>query len=141
MYAEATTLAARLIEQFDEDRLRVAEALDCDLESSPEWFEKAYLYTGHDISDAVRKSPHAQRFSPVEGLAQLLMEDLAYFYVPVSRLGKALGIQTPIIDAITNIWGTMLDIDYWGKGVTLEQLGLAGLTAEQIIEYVNTGQK
>jgi len=28
--------------------------------------------------------------------------------------------------------------DYWSKGLTMEKLGLAGKTAEEIIEYVNT---
>jgi len=34
----------------------------------------------------------------------------------------------------------MLKSDFWENGVTLEQLGLAGLTVDEIVRYVNTGE-
>lgn len=141
LYAEATLRGAKLVETFDKERIKIAKTLGCDVETTFEWFQKTYGYKGSDISEALRKSPHAERYIPTERLRGLLMEDLAYFYVPASRIADSLGIATPLINGIIEIVGVMLDTNYWKKGIALEQLGLVGLTVEQIVKYVNTGQK
>jgi len=140
-YAEATTCAARLCEAFDKERTAIASSLGCDVETAFQYAQKAYGYTGKDIADAYRNSPHAERSIPRERIRVILEEDLAFFYVPLVQLGKLLGISTPISQGIIEIMGAMLNINYWEKGVTVEQLGFAGLSAEQIVRYVNRGSK
>jgi opine dehydrogenase len=140
-YAEATTCAARLCEAFDKERIAIASSLGCDVETAFQYGQKTYGYIGKDIADAYRNSPHAERSIPRERIRVILEEDLAFFYVPLVQLGKLLGISTPISQGIIEIMGAMLNIDYWEKGVTVEQLGFAGLSAEQIVRYVNTGSK
>lgn len=141
LYGEATLCGAKLVEAFDRERMKVARALGCNVETTFEWFKKAYGYVGGDISDALRKSPHADRYIPAERLKGVASEDIAYFYVPASRIADSLDVATPLIKGIVEVMGTMLDTNYWETGITLEQLGFNGLTAEQIVKYVNTGQK
>lgn len=142
LYGEATSCGARLSEAFDKERAKVAKALGCTVtETAVESAKKIYGYKGRDVSEAYRKSPHAERYVPAERLQAILLEDLGYFYVPVSQLGGSLNISTPIINAMIEIWGAILNTNYWEKGVTLEGLGLAGLTADQIMRYVDKGQK
>jgi len=141
LYAEATLCGVRLVEAFDKERIKIAKTLDCDVETTFEWFQKTYGYKGSDIGEALRKSPHAERYIPAERLQGVVMEDLAYFYVPASRIADSLGIATPLIKGIIEVMGVMLNTNYWEKGITLEQLGFVGLTVEQIVKYVNTGQK
>jgi opine dehydrogenase len=141
LYGEATLCGAKLVEAFDKERIKIAKTLGCDVETTFEWFQKAYGYKGSDIAEALRKSPHADRYIPAERLKGVAMEDLAYFYVPSSRIADSLGVATPLIKGIIEVMGVMLDANYWEKGITLEQLGFAGLTAEQIVKYANTGQK
>jgi len=66
---------------------------------------------------------------------------LSYFYVPISRIAKSIGISTPIIDGIVNVMGVVLQTDYWKTGVTTEELGFKNLTAKEILNYVNTGER
>jgi len=42
---------------------------------------------------------------------------------------------------MVDVLGTILNVNYWETGVTLEDLGFAGLKVDQIVEYVNTGMK
>jgi len=141
LYGEATVPSARLVEAFDRERLRVAKALGCEAETAFEWVQRTYGYTGKDVAEAFRKSPHADRYIPRERLTAVVSEDLGFFYVPLAQLGDSLGIPTPITKAIVEVMGVMLESNYWEKGVRLEQLGLAGLTADQIVSYVDTGEK
>jgi hypothetical protein len=71
---------------------------------------------------------------------ELLEEDLRYFYVSLSQLGDSLGIPTPITKSILTVMSTMININYWEGATTLEDIGLAGLNKNQIIEYVTTGK-
>jgi len=140
LYGEATSCGARLVEAFDRERVKVAKALGCDVtETALEEATRIYGYEGADISEAYRKSPHADRYVPAERLQAILLEDLCHFHVPASRLAASIGVSTPLINAMVEIWGAILGVDYWGKGLTLEELGLAGLTADQVIRYANTG--
>lgn len=137
LYGEATLPGARLVEAFDAERMKVAKTLGCDAETALEAVQKQYGYVGKDIAEAYRKSPHAERYIPAERIQAVVLEDLSYFYVPVSRIADSLGIDTPIIDGIVNVMGAILNTNYWEKGITLEQLGFSGKSDEEIVKYVN----
>jgi opine dehydrogenase len=67
-----------------------------------------------------------------------ITEDLPYGLVHRSQLGDLVNIPTPIIDSIINLGSGICESDFW-KGRTLEDLGLAGMTKDRIIEYVHNG--
>lgn len=141
LYGETTICGERLVEAFDAERIRIAKAFGCKVSTSFEWFQETYGYKGRGLSEALRKSPHADRFIPAQRLQGVVTEDLSYFYVPISRIAKSIGISTPIIDGIVNVMGVMLQADYWKTGVTTEELGFKNLTAKEILNYVNTGER
>jgi len=64
-----------------------------------------------------------------------ITEDLPYGLVHRSQLGNLVNIPTPIIDSIIHLGAAVCEMDFW-KGRTLEDLGLAGMTKEQIMEFV-----
>lgn len=65
-----------------------------------------------------------------------ITEDVPYGLVPMSQLGEKLGVATPIMDAIIKIASVLNQEDYRKTGRTLETLGLAELSKEQIIHLV-----
>jgi len=140
-YAEATAPGAKLVEACDAERLAVAKKLGVQTETEFDWFKKTYGYDGRDISDALRKSEHADMWTPVEFHSALLREDLEYFFVPLTAIGDQIGVPTPVCKSVIGILGVMLSMDYWGTGLTLKGLGLDGLSPRQIIRFVNTGQR
>jgi len=66
-----------------------------------------------------------------------ITEDLPFGLVPMSELGKKIGIATPVIDAIVNIGSHVCKDNFWQTGRTLETLGLAGMSKTEIIKYVS----
>ncbi len=75
-----------------------------------------------------------------------LQEDLPYGTVLIAELGKALGVPTPVSRGVTDLFKTMLDVDYWQEdklgnpSANLKTLGLDGLTKIEILKYVTTGE-
>ena len=67
-----------------------------------------------------------------------ITEDLPYGLVQRSQLGLLVGIPTPIIDSIIHLGSGICEIDFW-KGRTLQDLGLAGMTKEEIMRYLQDG--
>jgi opine dehydrogenase len=67
-------------------------------------------------------------------------EDAPYGLVPWSHIGKAVGVPTPVIDSIVNIYNVLHDKDWWKEGRNADDLGLAGMSLEQIKTYVKTGE-
>jgi opine dehydrogenase len=140
-YAEATAPGARLVEACDGERLAVAEKLGVKTETEFDWFKKTYGYSGKDIADALRKSEHADMWTPVDFHSALLQEDLNYFYVPMTAIGDQIGVPTPICKSVISLLGAMLSTDYWRTGVTLRTLGFEGLSSKEMVRFVNTGKR
>jgi opine dehydrogenase len=67
-------------------------------------------------------------------------EDAPYGLVPWSHIGKAVGVATPVIDSIVNIYNVLHERDWWKEGRSAADLGLAGLSVEQIKAYLHTGR-
>jgi len=66
-----------------------------------------------------------------------IIEDLPYGLVPMSQLGDKLGVETPLMDAIVTMGSYVCDIDFWKEGRTLEELGVADMSKEELLAYVN----
>jgi opine dehydrogenase len=67
-------------------------------------------------------------------------EDAPYGLVPWSHIGKAIGVATPVIDSVVNIYNVVHDKDWWKEGRSANDLGLAGMSVDQIKAYVKTGE-
>ena len=140
-YQDATIPGARLVSAHDAEREHLARALGCETFQSQFDFDKhSYGYAGKDIAEALRASPHADWFATKAYLEQVISEDIVYGYVPMVRLGAALGIELPVTRGMVDVMGAMLERDYWAEGLELADLGLAGLDAACMGRYVATGQ-
>ena len=53
------------------------------------------------------------------------------------ELGRAAGINTPLLESIVNIIENLLEMDFRTEGRTLSNLGLSGMTKEEIINYIS----
>ena len=50
-----------------------------------------------------------------------------------SNLGRIVNVSTPNIDSVITIGGTILDRDFYQEGLTLEKIGLADLSKDNLI--------
>lgn len=139
-YGETTLMGDRLCEAFDEERRSISKKLGINMvESSIEMEEREYGYKGKTLSEAYRKSPHAERYSSREAMERVLNEDICYSFIPLIQLGKLLGVPTPATESMVKVVSIMLNEDYCKRGITLEDLGLTNLTKEEILSYINKG--
>ena len=65
-----------------------------------------------------------------------MQEDTLCDLVPTASIGRMLGVDTPVIDMIIDLESLMLGKDFKKEGRTVEKLGLAGKTIEEIHDMV-----
>ena len=70
-----------------------------------------------------------------------IYEDVPYGMVLYSSLGRLLGVPTPVCDSITNILSVVEQTDFWAQGRTVERLGIAGMKLNQLLYYLETGER
>ena len=106
------------MDAFDAERERLATHFGSEnFETEFDFDKRSYLYDGRDIGEALRSSPHADWFATAAYLEQVCSEDIIYSFVPMVRLGEALGVDLPVTRAMVEIMGVMLQRDYWAEGL------------------------
>lgn len=58
----------------------------------------------------------------------------------LASLARNFGIKTPVVDALLTLASVLNQEDFYAGGLTLENLGLAGKSAEEINRYLETGE-
>ena len=142
-YGEGVTPSVgRIIDAVDEERMAVAEILGIKLPSAMEWMVKLYGKYGARGSSAYEVFQTCEAHKTVRypmdsiGSFSLFAEDLPYGLVPIVSLGNMLDFPTPTISSIVELSSMATGIDYWSEGTTVEKLGLANLTAQEIKKKV-----
>ena len=133
-YRQGVTPAiARVVEGVDSERLALAAALQVRVPSLLEWYATGYGARGRSLHEAVQQ---VRGYDGIQGPRSLdtryLFEDLATGLVPLSSLGGAMGVATPLMRSVVELGNALLARDFWQEGRSLEKLGLAGKTPEEI---------
>jgi opine dehydrogenase len=125
----------RLLDAIDAEKMALQRELGLDIVP----IDDLYRETG--------SGPHVYR-TPGEpfGLKdriwdRYITEDVPYGTVMYSSLGKLLGVPTPASDSTNTILSVVDQTDYWAQGRTVEKLGLAGLSRDQVLHYLETGER
>ncbi len=135
-YRDMTPKIADFIEKFDKERLAVGKAYGIDLLSVSEWISYAYPGTpGDTLCEKMKNNPAYHDIkSPSTIFTRQLTEDIPTGVLPIMELGEVAGVPVPLMRSMVEICGNLLDIDFREKGRTLEHLGLAGKSKDEIIE-------
>jgi len=129
----------------DAERIAVAKALGVPAVPFIEVFYQAGLTTeaardSGDISRACKESePNKTIRSPSSLDHRYVHEDVGYGLVPMAALGRLVGVATPTIDALIQLAGLAVGVDYARDGLTLEKLGLAGKSPSELLKFVEDG--
>ena len=143
MYEHFTPGAAKVDIALDVERKAIGRALGYDLRPIEDFAGKpeGYTWTWQDLYMQMHGDIALTQISgPNDIFNRYLTEDCPFGLVPWAALADALGIDTPIMDAVTNIYCLVHERDWWHEGRSLEQMGLAGKTKEQILDYVKIGK-
>ena len=137
-YKDMTPQIADFIERFDAERLAVGKAYGIDLLGVKEWISYAYPDTkGDTLCEKMINNPAYRDIkSPSTIFTRQLTEDIPTGVLPMMELGRAAGLEMPLMNAMVDICSSLLDLDF-RKGRSLEALGLAGMSINDIIKYLS----
>lgn len=143
-----TPSAVKVSVSLDKERKAVAEALGYEVNPFhcfPNIRHIEERGEEYEWQDLYRAAHGDIGLTPIQGpndiFSRYLTEDAPCGLVPWSNIAKAVGISTPTIDSIVNLYSVFHEVNWWENGVSLDDLGFAGLSKEQIKNYCESGEK
>ena len=142
----ATLRVCRVAEAIDAERMAVARAAELNVPTVLALQTEMYGHmgaVGETIYEAIRgnKADHSFNFEPASFVFGLAKEDVPFGFIPLISLGEQLGVDCTIMRSIVNLQSIVCDTDFWAQGLTMEKLGLNGMSLPQIKHYLATGEK
>ncbi|SHK18021.1 NAD/NADP-dependent octopine/nopaline dehydrogenase family protein [Paramaledivibacter caminithermalis] len=137
-----TPSIARVIEEADYERLLIAKKLKVNTISLMEWLNYTYGAKGNTLCEALNNTKgYHGIFAPSTMETRYIYEDVPQSLVPISDMGRHLGINTPTIDSIIQLASIIHNTDYYRYGRKITDMGLDRLsTVDEIINYVVKGE-
>jgi len=137
-YVDGVTPSVSLVlQKMDDERLAVARSLGMRSVSAREWLYLSYDSPGKDLCEAIRRTPgYAGIKAPSTIAHRYISEDVPMSLVPISSIGAMLGVATPTIDLMISLGSVLLGKDLRAGGRTVERLGIAGMSVEEIQRLV-----
>ena len=139
LYADgATESVTRVMLAMDAERMAILQKVSAEGISFKDAFETLYAQYGlkkKSLSETLRQSPiHGDPAFPAPASVdtRYINEDLPFGLTPWSSIGRLWGIPTPTIDAVIQIASTMLGVDYFTEGLTVEDLGIADMDPDSV---------
>ncbi len=139
LYADgATESVTRMMLAMDEDRMAVLRPISSKgiyLKDAFETLYADYSLKKKSLSETLRQSPiHGDPAFPAPAAVdtRYITEDLPYGLAPWSAIGRMWGIPTPTLDSVVHVASTMLERDYFSEGLTVEDLGIAGMKPQEV---------
>lgn len=141
-YRDMTDQVAHFIEKFDAERLAVGKAYGIELLSVNEWIKVAYKDTvGDTLCERMKNNPAYHDIkAPGTIFTRQLTEDIPTGVLPIMELGKAAGVQVPLLESMVNTIEALLDMDLHTTGRSLKNLGLEDKTKEEILNFIANGE-
>ena len=142
-YEEGITAStAKAMERLDDERIAIGSKLGLELPRQSELLHTVGYGPKGDLWEVLKGS---KGLTPIKGPTSLsnryVTEDVPIGLVCWAQLGDALGVPTPLMKATIEIGIAISGVDYWATGRTLDRCGIAGMSVEQLCNFVKTGQK
>lgn len=132
---------ATLVKEIDKERLAIAAAFGIKIFTAEEWLKDSYPTHGENLYELIQNNDAYKDIkAPNTIQARYVNEDVPMSLVPLSELGKAVGVATPNIDAVIQLTSSIYGKDFRAEGRTLKTMGLEGMNKEQIEQVFMVGK-
>jgi opine dehydrogenase len=145
-YREGITPSiAAWIEEVDRERLEIVKRLGLKPLRFVDIFYQAGLTSEEarasgSIYRAIHESePNRTIKSPATLDHRYIKEDVGYGLVPMAEIGRLLGVETPVIDALIRLASVISRTDYRTDGLTLDKMGLAQVRSRDLPNILEHG--
>ncbi|MBQ2063267.1 MAG: NAD/NADP octopine/nopaline dehydrogenase family protein [Firmicutes bacterium] len=143
MYEHYTPAAAKISIAIDNERKAVGKALGYNLRPIEDFAKKPadYEWTWQDLYATMHGDIGLTQITGPDSIwNRYLTEDCPNGLVPWISLGKAVGVECPVMSSFVNMYSIVHERDWWTLGRNTEWMGLAGMDKDQILAYVKTGE-
>ncbi len=140
LYRDTTPGIAAVIEQVDKERLAIMEAVGVPPVPFIRYFHEIGYTTqaaldNNSVLDALVQSEANRYIKAPDNLDHRFMhEDVGYGLVPMSALGRLVGVKTPATDALITLASLANRKDYANEGLSYERLGFDKMDSERLME-------
>ena len=145
-YREGITPSiAAWIEEVDRERLEIVRRLGLKPLRFVDIFYQAGLTSEEarasgSVYRAIHESePNRTIKSPATLDHRYIKEDVGYGLVPMAEIGRLLGVETPVIDALIRLASVVSRTDYRKDGLTLDKMGLSSVATEHLPAVLHNG--
>jgi opine dehydrogenase len=132
-YNDMTPKIANFLVKLDKERVQLGKLLDIELKSVADWISYAYdNIEGEGLCDKMRNNKAYYRIkAPTIIESRLLLEDVPTGILTLTEIGKLLGHEMPLMNAVLEMTMGLLDKDFRESGRTLENLGLKEINLKE----------
>ncbi|MCK4787096.1 MAG: NAD/NADP octopine/nopaline dehydrogenase family protein [Desulfobacteraceae bacterium] len=129
-----------LEEKLDKERLEVARQFGIKARSIKELETEFYGVKGRTLYDVVVRNPAYATVKAPQGLqTRLITEDVPMGLVPVASAAEKFRVDAPLHNAFIDLASALMGVDYRNQGRNMENLGLAELNANEILQLLDDG--
>jgi opine dehydrogenase len=137
-----TPASCRLNIQIDNERKAIGRELGYTLTPIEDFTGLEEGYTWQELYMRIHGNISLTPISgPHDISSRYFTEDGPFGLVPWRDIGELVGVHTPIIDAIVDVYGVLHERDWRSDGRGAAELGLDGMSVGEIKHYVRTGQR
>lgn len=145
-YGEGITpTIAAWIEEVDDERLEIVNRLGIKpLRFIDIFFQSGLTSVDARASGSVYRAIHESEpnktiKSPASLDHRYIKEDVGFGLVPMAEIGRLLGVETPVMDALITLASVASGSDYRREGLTLDKMGLADVRPENLARILSEG--
>jgi len=160
LYRDGNTLSiSRGIKAIFEEVSKVAAAVGVPMLEYPEedFWKKSSIMSTYFRAAFDKEGTVAKISGPYSVKSRYITEDLPYGLVPIKKLGQQFNVATPVIDAVIEFASVINQTDYMKEdaviefasvinqtdymkeGMSLEEMGIAGLGRDKLEEVLEQG--
>jgi len=142
LYKEGITASvARIYEALNRERKAICDALNLRIfECGEQLAEMDRVIQMGLLFGAGSWEAGVKMKGPTHVRDRFVTEDVPYGLVFMASLADMLGIPTPVMKSIITLFSTINQEDYFTTGRTVEKLGIAGLSLQELERYLNEGR-
>jgi opine dehydrogenase len=140
-YVEGITPSiANFLEKLDSERVTLGKYFKLRLKPLTVWLSDTYGSNGDNLYELLQNTKAYHKILGPNTLQhRYIVEDTLNGLVPFVHLARKCGIGLPITESLTNLIGHLLGIDVISLGRDLNDMGIANMDVQQIIDYVSNG--
>ncbi|MEN1969826.1 NAD/NADP octopine/nopaline dehydrogenase family protein [Lentibacillus sp. N15] len=138
----ATPSVVGVMEKLEEERLAIGKKLGIQLSTCQELLHRFYQVNEKSLYDSIQNNPAYQTGKAPNTLEyRYIYEDIPYGLNPMVKLGRALGLSMNVANLLIDIACLLRNEDLRGNALELADLGLDGMSADEVVGYLKRGER